>query len=61
MMLCFNLAEATEKERRFFLAELEVMKAIQPHPNILPLIGCYTGSGKIKFLCYYFTFDMVEV
>ena len=39
-------AEANEKERRFFLAELEVMKAITPHPNVLPLIGCYTASGK---------------
>jgi hypothetical protein len=46
--LLFYLAEATEKERRFYLAELEVMKAIQPHPNVLPLIGCYTGSGKFK-------------
>ncbi|XP_052273809.1 fibroblast growth factor receptor 1-like isoform X1 [Dreissena polymorpha] len=38
------VAEATERERKFFLAELEVMKAIQPHPNILPLIGCYTAG-----------------
>ena len=43
-------AEATEKERKFFLAELEVMKAIQPHPNILPLIGCYTSAGNFNSL-----------
>ncbi|XP_053372815.1 fibroblast growth factor receptor-like [Mercenaria mercenaria] len=47
------VSEATEKERRFYLAELEVMKAIQPHPNVLPLIGCYTGSDPWLMMVEY--------
>ncbi|KAL4228426.1 hypothetical protein ACF0H5_011473 [Mactra antiquata] len=47
------MSEACDKERRYFLAELEVMKAIQPHPNILPLIGCYTGSDPWLIMVEY--------
>ncbi|KAL3885856.1 hypothetical protein ACJMK2_025888, partial [Sinanodonta woodiana] len=34
--------ESTEREKKFFLAELEVLKAVQTHPNVIKLIGCYT-------------------
>ncbi|KAK3605453.1 hypothetical protein CHS0354_001421 [Potamilus streckersoni] len=34
--------ESTEREKKFFLAELEVLKVVQTHPNVIKLIGCYT-------------------
>ncbi|PVD27091.1 hypothetical protein C0Q70_12242 [Pomacea canaliculata] len=37
-------AEATNKERHFFSTELEVMKMVPSHPNIVRLIGSYTSN-----------------
>ncbi|KAJ8313134.1 hypothetical protein KUTeg_009310, partial [Tegillarca granosa] len=34
--------EATEKDRKFFLAEMEVLKMLKPHINVIQIIGCYT-------------------
>lgn len=34
--------DAVEQERKFFLDEMEVQKMLQPHPNVILLIGCYT-------------------
>ncbi|XP_069115374.1 fibroblast growth factor receptor 2-like [Argopecten irradians] len=36
------LPEATEKGRKFFLAEMEVAKVLQANINVIQLIGCYT-------------------
>ncbi|XP_033758518.1 fibroblast growth factor receptor 4-like [Pecten maximus] len=36
------LPEATEKGRKFFLAEMEVAKVLQTNINVIQLIGCYT-------------------
>ncbi|XP_071175789.1 fibroblast growth factor receptor-like [Mytilus edulis] len=36
------IENATEQERKFFLGEMEVQKMLQPHPNVILLIGCYT-------------------
>ncbi|XP_021364979.1 fibroblast growth factor receptor 4-like [Mizuhopecten yessoensis] len=36
------LPEATEKGRKFFLAEMEVTKVLQANINVIQLIGCYT-------------------
>lgn len=47
------VSEVTDKERRFFLAELEILKAIHPHPNILPLISCYTASDPWLMIVEY--------
>lgn len=38
---------AGEKERKDLLQELEVMKAMEPHPNIVRLLGCCTEKGKL--------------
>ena len=42
---CFTV-EATEKEKKFFLEEIEVLKMLPPHQNVIHLIGCYTLHGK---------------
>lgn len=36
------MVEATEKEKKFFLEEMEVLKMLPPHQNVIHLIGCYT-------------------
>ncbi|XP_052824023.1 vascular endothelial growth factor receptor 2 [Octopus bimaculoides] len=36
------MVEATDKEKKFFLEEMEVLKMLPPHHNIIHLIGCYT-------------------
>jgi len=38
---------ASEKEKKDLLQELEVMKMLEPHPNVVRLLGCCTqGSEK---------------
>ena len=38
---------ASEKEKKDLLAELEVMKMLRTHPNVVRLLGCCTtGSDK---------------
>lgn len=41
------LAFAPESDRRDLLSELEVMKALKPHPHVIKLLGCVTETGKI--------------
>ncbi|XP_061183604.1 fibroblast growth factor receptor homolog 1-like [Saccostrea echinata] len=36
------LDDASEVGRKFFLAEMEVMKTLKAHSNVITLIGCYT-------------------
>ena len=38
--------QATEQERHFFTTELEVMKMLPAHPNVLQLVGSYTTNGQ---------------
>ena len=38
----------TQQERTTLLKELRVMKVLQPHPNIIHLLGCCTESGKTQ-------------
>ena len=38
--------QATEQERHFFTTELEVMKMLPAHPNVLQLVGSYTTNGR---------------
>ena len=42
----FILDNATEKERKDLLSELEVMKKLKPHRHVIKLLGCVTESGK---------------
>lgn len=37
---------AGEKERTDLLQELAVMKTLEPHPNVVRLLGCCTESGE---------------
>ncbi|KAL5020540.1 hypothetical protein ScPMuIL_003432 [Solemya velum] len=47
------VGEATEKERKFFLSEMEVMKMLQIHTNVIKLIGCYTLNEPWLILLEY--------
>lgn len=38
---------ATDKERRDLLHELAVMKMLDPHPNVVRLLGCCTDKGEL--------------
>lgn len=38
---------AGDKERQDLLKELQVMKSLKPHPNIVTLFGCCTDKGII--------------
>ena len=40
---------ATEKEKKDLLSELEVMKILEPHPNVVTLLGCCSDKGNLKF------------
>lgn len=40
---------AGEKERKDLIQELEVMKTLEPHPNVVRLLGCCTEKGKRTF------------
>lgn len=35
----------TPEEKRALLKELGMLKVLQPHPNIISLLGCCTSSG----------------
>lgn len=36
---------AGEQERNDLLQELQVMKMLDPHPNVVRLLGCCTDKG----------------
>ena len=38
---------AGDKERQDLLKELQVMKSLKPHPNIVTLLGCCTDKGNL--------------
>ncbi|XP_035212652.1 tyrosine kinase receptor Cad96Ca-like isoform X2 [Stegodyphus dumicola] len=38
---------ATEKEKKDLLSELEVMKLLEPHPNVVTLLGCCSDKDPI--------------
>ena len=37
---------ASEKEKKDLIAELNVMKMLDPHANVVRLLGCCTGGGE---------------
>lgn len=37
---------ADQQQKKEFLNELELMKPMAPHPNIVGLVGCCTKSSK---------------
>ena len=38
---------ASFKDRKALIDELEFMKTMSPHPNIVGLVGCCTRSGLL--------------
>ena len=36
---------ATDENRQDLLAELNMMKKLEPHQNVIQLLGCVTKSG----------------
>lgn len=38
---------ANEKERQDLLSELKIMKMLEPHPNVVKLLGCCTEKDPI--------------
>ena len=40
-------ADAPDSDRKDLLSELEVMKTLKPHPNVIKLLGCVTESGRL--------------
>ena len=36
---------ASDKERSDLVQELQVMKMLEPHPNVVRLLGCCTEKG----------------
>ena len=39
---------AGEKERRDLLQEMEMMKLLDPHPNVVTMLGCCTEKGECE-------------
>lgn len=44
---------AAEKERMDLIAELEIMKTLEPHPNVVRLLGCCTDKGPVFVIMEY--------
>ena len=45
--------DATDREMSDLMVEMEMMKIIRGHKNIINLLGCCTQNGKITSLfCY---------
>lgn len=38
---------AGEQERSDLMQELQVMKMLDPHPNVVRLLGCCTDRGMV--------------
>ena len=43
-------ANAAESEKRDLLQELAIMKLLDPHPNVVRLLGCCTKQRKLEIL-----------
>ena len=43
----FFAVNSTESDRRDLLRELDTMKQLKPHPHVIKLLGCVTGTGKL--------------
>ena len=46
LSICKTPENATDENRQDLLAELNTMKKLEPHQNVIQLLGCVTKSGK---------------
>ena len=46
LTVSFTSDNADQQQKKEFLDELELMKTMAPHPNIVGLVGCCTKSGN---------------
>ncbi|XP_030754619.1 tyrosine kinase receptor Cad96Ca [Sitophilus oryzae] len=46
---------ANEKEKSDLLSELQVMKMLEPHPNVVKLLGCCTDKEPVFLIMEYIT------
>lgn len=46
---------ANEKEKSDLISELQVMKMLEPHPNVVRLLGCCTDKEPIFLIMEYIT------
>ncbi|RWS23275.1 Tyrosine kinase receptor Cad96Ca-like protein, partial [Leptotrombidium deliense] len=51
---------ANEKERKDLLTELEIMKILDPHPNVVTLMGCCTEQEPIFLIMDYVPFGKLQ-
>lgn len=51
---------ASDKERSDLVQELQVMKMLEPHPNVVRLLGCCTEKGTSR-MCYLSTLFALSV
>ena len=50
---------ASDKERSDLVQELQVMKMLEPHPNVVRLLGCCTEKGT-SMMCYLSTYLLCQ-
>jgi len=51
---------ATEKEKKDLLSELEVMKLLDPHPNVVTLLGSCTDRDPVFLIMEYVPFGKLQ-
>ena len=44
----FSAETDSDTAKKDLLAELELLKLIEPHPNVIGLLGCCTRTGKVR-------------
>ena len=49
LTVSFTSENADQQQKKEFLDELELMKTMAPHPNIVGLVGCCTKSGNQRY------------
>ena len=55
LISCMFSDDATDREMADLIQEMEVMKIIGRHRNIINLLGCCTQEGMCSLHCGYFS------
>ena len=48
-VLSYPAENATDENRQDLLSELNLMKNLEPHQNVIQLLGCVTKTGMMTF------------